>query len=108
MADELPFSGPCGGNDAISIGDGGSKVGGVGQGVAELGGKVLQPADEGIFLKNNFSVPSGEDLQRVALADTHGAAYLLGNYHSPQVVNASHDSGCFHIKNSLYFLLLQK
>ena len=33
----------------------------------------------------------------VALADTHGAADLLGNDHAAEVVDPAHDSGCLHI-----------
>ena len=43
-------------------------------------------------------------LRRVALADTHGAADLLGNDHPAQVVDPSHDSSCLHIVKP--FLLL--
>lgn len=85
-ADELPLARAGGGDDAVPVGDNGSEIGGAGQGVAELGGKVLQAADEGILLKNDLSVPGGEDLQRVALTDPHGAADLLGDYHPAQVV----------------------
>ena len=31
----------------------------------------------------------------------HGAPDLLGDYHAAQVVNTSHDTGCFHIKKFL-------
>lgn len=33
---------------------------------------------------------------RVALADTHGTSYLLGNNHAPEVVNSSDNTRCFH------------
>ena len=54
------------------------------RGVAELGGEVLQSADEGVLLENDFPVPCGVDLQRVALTDTHGAADLLGDHDRPR------------------------
>lgn len=82
-ADEVALVGAGGGDDAVAVGDDGGELGGTGEDVAELGGKVLQPADERILLKNDLAVPRGEDLQGVALADTHGAADLLGDHHPP-------------------------
>ena len=41
--------------------------------------------------------PCQRRLQRVALADTHGAADLLGDDHPAQFINAADDSGCFHL-----------
>ena len=35
--------------------------------------------------------------QRVALSYTHSSADFLGNYYPSEVVNSSHNSGCFHI-----------
>ena len=44
---------------------------------------------------------------RVAFADTHGAADLLGDDHSAEVVDPSDNSCCFHIyKNFLCFNLM--
>ena len=85
-ANEIPLAGAGGGNDAVPVGDNGRQLGGPGQGVAELSGKVLQPANERILLKNDLAVPGGEDLQGVTLADTHGAADLFGDHHAAQVV----------------------
>jgi len=35
--------------------------------------------------------------RRVALADAHGAADLLGDNDTPEVIDAAHDTGSFHI-----------
>ena len=45
-------------------------------------------------------------LWRVALADTHGAADLLGNDYPAKVVDPPHDSCCFHISNLLILMKL--
>ena len=50
---------------------------------------------------------------RVAFADTHGSADLLGDDHAPEVVNTPHDSCCFHrfllyIRMYLYCLHLRE
>ena len=44
--------------------------------------------------------PCQRRLQRVALADTHGAADLLGDDHAAEVVDPAHDSGCLHIRKT--------
>jgi hypothetical protein len=45
--------------------------------------------------------------QRVAVANPHGAADFLWYNYAPQVVNAAHNSGCFHICPPKRFFLLQ-
>ena len=83
---KLPLAGACGGDDAVPVSDDGGEIRGPGQDIAELGRKILQTADKGILLKNNLAVTGGEDLQGVALADTHGAADLFGDHHAAKVV----------------------
>ena len=94
------FPAPATATMRVPVGDGGGEIRVAGQGVAELGGEVLQPADEGVLLENDFPVPCGVDLQRVALTDTHGAADLLGDHDPAQVIDAPHDPSCFHLYTS--------
>ena len=42
--------------------------------------------DRGVLLKNDLPLVADENLQRVALTDTHGPADLFGNYYSPASV----------------------
>ena len=42
-------------------------------------------------------------LWRVALADSHGAADLLGNDNAAKVVDPSDNSGCFHLSKLLLY-----
>ena len=100
LAQQLPLPGPGYGHDAVPVGNSGGEIRVAGQGVAELGGEVLQSADEGVLLENDFPVPCGVDLQRVALTDTHGAADLLGDHDPAQVIDAPHDPSCFHLYTS--------
>ena len=62
------------------------ELGAVAESIAELGGKILQPAQQGILLENDLAILGGVDLQRVAFPDTHGAADLLGDHHAAQIV----------------------
>ena len=36
-------------------------------------------------------------IQQDAFADTHGAADLLGDHDTAEVVDAAYNTGCFHI-----------
>ena len=97
LAQQLPLAGACHGDDGVPVGDSGGKIGAAAQRVAELDGEVLQPADQGVLLEDDLAIPCGVDLQRVALADTHGAADLLGDDDTSQIIDPAHDPGCFHI-----------
>lgn len=74
------------GDDGVTVADGGDGVGGLVQAVAYLSGEIAQLADGGVFFEDDFPVLVGEDLQRVAFTDTHGAADLFGNDDSAEVV----------------------
>ena len=97
LAQQLPLAGARHGDHGVPVGDGGGEVGAAAQCVTELGGKVLQPADEGVFLEDDLPLPRGVDLQRVTLADAHGAADLLGDDNAAKIVDPAHDPCCFHI-----------
>ena len=86
FAQQLPLAGACHGDDGVPVGNGGGEVGAAAQRVAELGGEVLQPSDEGVLLEDDLPLPGGVDLQRVALADAHGAADFLGDDNAAQIV----------------------
>ena len=47
---------------------------------------LTQAAHQGILFENDLAVPACINLQRVALADTHGSADFLGNDHAPEIV----------------------
>ena len=68
---------------------------------ADLRGKLRQIAHGRIFLENDLAVLFRIDLQRVAFADTECPADLLGDDDAAEVVDAAHDSCCFHISLSL-------
>lgn len=74
------------GDDRVAVAHGGDAAGGLVQRVADLRGELGQLAHGGILFENDLSVGVGVDLQRVALADTHGAADLLGDDHAAEVV----------------------
>ena len=76
------------------------REGSLAQAVADLSGEVRDLPDGGILFEDELPVLVCEDLQRVALADAHGAADLLGDHHPAQVVDAPHDSGCLHMQKS--------
>ena len=86
FAQQLPLAaaGYC--DNGVPVGDGGGSTAAFGQSLAELSGKVIQTAHEGILFKNDLALPTGVDLQRGALADTHGAPDLLGDDYPAQVV----------------------
>ena len=74
------------GDDGVAVAHGGNAAGGLVQRVADLRGELGQFAHRGILLENDLPVGVGVDLQRVALADAHGAADLLGDDHAAKVV----------------------
>ena len=74
------------GYDVVLIGDEHRRTAGFGQCFGVLRGEVAQLADGGILFKNYLSVPLGEYLQRVTLADAQGAANFLGNDDPAEVV----------------------
>ena len=86
LAHKLPLAAAGHGNDGVPVGDGADAAGGAAHGLTQLGGKVLHAAQQGLFFENHLAVPAGVDLQRVALPDAHGAADLLGDDHSAQIV----------------------
>ena len=79
----LPFSVP---GSVIALGD-----------LGILGRHCVHLANGRILFKDHLAVARGEDLQRVAAADALGAADLLGDHHPAQLVDAAHDSCCFHV-----------
>ena len=97
LAQQLTLAHTRHSDDGVTVSDGGGELRAAAEGVAELGGKVLQPAQQGIFLENDLAILGRVNLQRVAFTDTHGAADLLGDHHAAQIVDAPDDSGCFHI-----------
>ena len=66
-------------------------------GLAHLKGEGAQLADRGIFFKDDTSAGVCEDFQRLSLSDTHGAADLFGNDDTAQIIDAAHNTSCFHI-----------
>ena len=86
LVQQLPPGAARDGDDRVPVADGGDAVGGLAQAVADLRGKIRQLPDGGILFKDQLPVLVGEDLQRVTLADAHGAADLLGDHHPAQVV----------------------
>ena len=70
----------------IPVGNEHRKTGGAIQHLAILRCDAAQLADGGVLLKNDLSLVADENLQRVALTDTHGPADLFGNYYSPASV----------------------
>ena len=79
---QLPPGAAGDSDDAVPVTDGGDAVGGFAQAVADLGGKIPQLPDGGIFLENQLPILIGENLQRVAFTDAHGAADLFGDDHA--------------------------
>ena len=59
--------------------------------------KLGAVAERGIFAENHAALRVGENFQRVPLADPQRAADLLRDHDSAEVVDAAHDSSCFHI-----------
>ena len=86
LADEVAARAARRGDDAVAVGDGDSRTGGLAEGVAQLRGKLVHAAHEGILFENDLAVLARVDLQRVAFADAHGAADLLGDDDTAQVV----------------------
>ena len=72
LAQQLPLSGACHGDDRVAVGNSSGEVSAAAQRVAELRGEILQSADEGVFFEDDLAVPCGVDLQRVAVADNIG------------------------------------
>ena len=95
--EQLPLAAAGHGDDGVAVAHGGDRPGGLVQRIADLHGELGQLAHRGILFKNDLPVGVGVDLQRVALADAHGAADLLGDDHAAEVVDPAHDSGCLHI-----------
>lgn len=86
LSHQLALAAPRDGHHRIPVGDGCGKVRAAAERVAELRRKVLQPADEGILLKNDLPVTRRVNLQRVALADTHGSSDFLRDNDAAEVV----------------------
>ena len=51
LAQQLPLAGAGDGDDGVSVGHGGGKAAAAVEHIAELCCKILQPADQGVFLK---------------------------------------------------------
>ena len=86
LADEVAPRAACRGDNAVAVGDGDRRASRFAQRFAKLRGKLVHAAHKGIFFENDLSVLARVDLQRVALADTHGAADLLGDDNTAEVV----------------------
>ena len=86
LALELPLAAAGHGDDRVPVRDGADAAGGAAHGLAELPGKVLHSAQQGVFFEDDFSIPAGVDLQRITFPDPHGAANLLGNHDPAKVV----------------------
>lgn len=56
------------------------------------------------IFENNFAVRVCVYFERVALADAHRAANLLGDNDPAEIVDSSDYSCCFHYINSLAFV----
>ena len=104
LVQQLPPPAAGDGDHRIPIADRGDGVCSLAQAVADLPGKFRQLPHGGVFLEDQLTILVRENLQRVTLADTHGAADLLGDHHPAEVVDPAHDSGCFHMKNPPVFL----
>ena len=86
LADKVAARAARRGDDAVAVGHGHARAGRLAQRVAQLCGKLVHAAHERVLLKNDLPVLARVDLQRIALADAHSAADLLGNDNAAKVV----------------------
>ena len=68
-----------------------------------LPGKGRHFPDRRIFFQDDFSLPVGEDFQRIRFPNPQRSANFLRDYDASEVINPTDNSCCFHIKK---FLLL--
>ena len=61
-----------------------------------LRSKLGKLADGGVFFEYDFAFTIGIDLQRVTFPDAHRAADLFRDDNTPQIIDPSYDSSCFH------------
>lgn len=54
LAQQLPLAGAGDGDDGVPVGHSGGKAAAAVEHIAELCCKILQPADQGVFLKNDL------------------------------------------------------
>lgn len=73
------------------------------QAVAYLRCEIAQFTNWGILFEYDLTVAIRENLQRVTLANTHCAAYLLRDNDPAQIVNTPYYPCCFHIYDPPYF-----
>ena len=66
-------------------------------------GEYIAIENWGILFEYDLTVAIRENLQRVALANTHCAAYLLRDNDPAQIVNTPYYPCCFHIYDPPYF-----
>jgi len=74
------------GNDHISVADGYCQTAGFVEGFCVLGGKLCHLPDGGVFLEDYLALAVGENLQGVALADSHCSSYFFGDNYTTEVV----------------------
>ena len=74
------------GDDDVPVADGGHAVRGLVQRIAYLRREIRELPNGRVLLKNDLPVLVRKNLQRVALADAHGAADLFGDDYAAQVV----------------------
>ena len=86
LADEVAARAACRGDDTVAVGDGDRRAGRLAQRFAKLRGELIHAAHERVLFENDLPVLARVDLQRVTLADTHGAADLFGDDNSAEVV----------------------
>ena len=86
LVHQIPLGCSGHGDDAVPVGDRGDMAGVLHNGLADLRSQLRQVSHGGVFLEDHFSIPLRIDLQRVALADTEGAADFLGNDHPAQII----------------------
>ena len=93
---QVPSACSAGRQDTVPVGDKCSQGKALVQHICILHRHIAHLPHRRILFEDDLAIPRGEDLQRVAPADALGTADLLGDHHPAQLVNASHDSGCFH------------
>ena len=86
LVQQLALRAPGLGDDAVPVGDGGDAAGVAPDGVAHLGGEILQVPQGRILPEGHAPVLLGVDLQGAALLDPQGVPDLLRDHHPSETV----------------------